>query len=1224
MANTNEENIIEELKIAVGLDTTKATKEHSEATNKIIAEVESMIAKYKTLGDTIDRLPTPGSMVRASEKKYKMGISNYGQSAFWDTEKGINTYAGKELTGTTEKDMQKEASRIRTELFRAQASAKREVELAGIPKVEEAFKTEKFDNIIASAKSKLTEFGKLANITPAQTNRAIVEAGLAAGKTAEQIKGMLVPMDSIWQKWGQIAGRALLTIPVWMLLRTIVQGLQGAFADGIKFMIEYESALAEIQIASNNSAEEVKNLGEAVLSLASTYGVLGTEALKAAKLFAQQGLSLSDTLAMTQSAIIGSQLLGQNVSEVAEGLTSATRAYNLEASDSIAIIDKWMKVQKEFAITSNDLMEGMKVAGATASAFGISIDTLNGQLTGIIETTRKTGSQAGNALVMMYTRLFSTAKDYIQTIAKVPVYLDENNRATMQNTNVYREAEDVMNDLAFSWNTLSEAEKINLAVQIGSRRNSTAFIALMDNYGRVLKAQIASMAAAGTAEEALNVLRNTSAYKTKQLTAAWQELVATVGDTGTWKWAIDMLNSLIRTLQNMTNAVASAKSVIRKEATTKLDTLNTEEQNRKALDDMLEMKKEIEEGKISKELLPDVETQLKRLKLTAPREFKIIEEEQYAARAKQIKPEASSEYKGILQQKQFTSGAGLLGLGTALTAAVAFLSNPVGWGGLILGGLGLASGAVGGARVGQGINTVASKDTSKEKLKAGMDELRGQDEVARLKAKKEADEAAKREQDKEDEIFNAEQQIQMITHTSNMLKIQGKTEQEILKYKIEQYKASNVIIGKSKEQLVLTKMENELQESIDEERQKIAEAKIFGNIDKTASLSQVQGKTEQQILQYKIAQYEAYNKIRYTTERQIEITKLQNDLEVQKYADIMAYSDELKTSLSDSINDVMSGKANVGDIFGNIQSTMIDSYRKTTSEGLSSILMGSTGVGDVFGGAMEKLKEAFGIVGNKLEDKIDVSNLALAQIVENTAALAGVSGSTPSSSIGGGGATGTAIGGISGGVLGLGIRKATDLWYGVGKTTATQGTYTAQQSSSGGLVGNTSAAADAIAEATKKSKSQNAAGIVGGGLESVMTGYNAYQSAKAGGASTAGAVMSGVGGLATTAGTILAVGATNGWNVVGWVLLVVGVLLTIASLFMKGKKSEQTSSESKSSEMKVSSKIDITNKQLEIVNRNLVALKNTITTYILPASAYFAEKYGLDEQFAVNSRRGLL
>lgn len=1235
MANTNEENIIDELKLSVGLDATKATKQHSEATNKIIAEVESMIAKYKTLGETIDKLPTPGALVRASEKKYKMGISNLGQSAFWDPEKGVNAYAGKQLTGTTEKDMQKEASRIRTELFRAKANAQREIELAGIPKVEEAFKTEKFDNIIASAKSKLTEYGKLANITPAQTNRAIVEAGIAAGKSTEQIKSMLVPMDSVWQKWGQIAGRALLTIPVWMGLRAAVQLLQSTLAEGIKFMTEYETALAEIRIASNTTAEETKNLGEAVLSLASQYGVLGTEALKAAKLFAQQGLSLSDTLAMTQSAIIGSQLLGQNVSEVAEGLTSAVRAYNMAASDSVSIIDKWMKVQKEFAVTSSDLMEGMKVAGATAAAFGISIDTLNGQLTGIIETTRKTGSQAGNALVMMYTRLFSTAKNYIQTIAKVPIYLDENNRATFENTNVYRQANDVMNDLAFAWKGLDEAERINLATQIGSRRNTTSFIALMENYDRVLKAQVNSMTAAGTSTEALAIIQNTAAYKTKQLASSWQELVATVGDTGTWKWAIDMLNSLIRTLQNMVSATASAKSAIRKEATAELEVLNVDKQRIIDYQNLLSLKKQIEKTGENKEILPDVEEQLKKLKAY---ENKNLEEQQlkiYRAQAIQLKPELKPTYGKELGQKQAYAGAGLLGLGTALTAAVAFLSNPVGWAGLLLGGLGLASGAAGGANVGGFLNnTFQSGATKSQNDKLLQQAIQDQLDTAKREELLRKGKITEPVVDEGDKELDAQQQIQNIEHIANMLKIQGKTEQEILRYKIEQFKASNKIAYDAQKQLQITKMEYELEESIAAERDKIAEAKIFANIDKTTSILQIQGKTEQQILQYKISQYEAYNKIRYTAERQIEISKMQNDLDVQRLRDVMEYSDKLEESVTGSISNIMAGTGNVADVFSGLNDSMIESYRKTASEGISDIFMKSTGIGDVFGNAMDTLKQAFGIVSQKIEDKIDISNSLLTTIANNTSGK--VAGETASGAIGG-----TTTAGVPSGLIGLGINKATDWWYGVGKkTTATQGYYqgTAPRSSSGGLVGNTSAVSDAMAQIAKQQKSQATAGALTGGIEGLMTGYSAYQSAKAGGASQAGSIMSGVGAagmamggaaiatgvMAGTSGTVLGLGASNFWNPVGWVLLIVGALLMIASLFMKTKKSEQTSSETRSTEAKVSSKIDITNKQLEIVNRNLVALKNTITTYILPSSVYFAEKYGLDEQFAVNSRRGLL
>ena len=56
---------------------------------------------------------------------------------------------------------------------------------------------------------------------------------------------------------------------------------------------------------------------------------------------------------------------------------------------------------------------------------------------------------------------------------------------------------------------------------------------------------------------------------------------------------------------------------------------------------------------------------------------------------------------------------------------------------------------------------------------------------------------------------------------------------------------------------------------------------------------------------------------------------------------------------------------------------------------------------------------------------------------------------------------------------------------------------------------------------------------------------------------------------------------------------------------------------------KVTSRIHVTNKELEIVNRNLVALRAVMETYILPESAYFAEKRNIEDQFSLHSRRGL-
>ena len=55
---------------------------------------------------------------------------------------------------------------------------------------------------------------------------------------------------------------------------------------------------------------------------------------------------------------------------------------------------------------------------------------------------------------------------------------------------------------------------------------------------------------------------------------------------------------------------------------------------------------------------------------------------------------------------------------------------------------------------------------------------------------------------------------------------------------------------------------------------------------------------------------------------------------------------------------------------------------------------------------------------------------------------------------------------------------------------------------------------------------------------------------------------------------------------------------------------------------RIGSKIDVTNNQLQNVNRNLIALKTTMETYILPESSYFSEKRNLEDEFAISSKRG--
>ena len=84
--------------------------------------------------------------------------------------------------------------------------------------------------------------------------------------------------------------------------------------------------------------------------------------------------------------------------------------------------------------------------------------------------------------------------------------------------------------------------------------------------------------------------------------------------------------------------------------------------------------------------------------------------------------------------------------------------------------------------------------------------------------------------------------------------------------------------------------------------------------------------------------------------------------------------------------------------------------------------------------------------------------------------------------------------------------------------------------------------------------------------------------------------------------------------------------LTFFMLGMMGsgkKKTETvTETQSQTTSQQVSSRIDATNKNLQIINRNLIGLRSDIKTYILPASAYFGEKRNQEDQYSIMSRRG--
>jgi hypothetical protein len=188
-----------------------------------------------------------------------------------------------------------------------------------------------------------------------------------------------------------------------------------------------------------------------------------------------------------------------------------------------------------------------------------------GDVTSIVEVTRKSGAEAARGLSFIYARLLTSGKTTVEQIAKVPFYLDETGRATNNVGTQMRSVSSILEDLAGKWDTLTTSEKLQIATSLGSKRQMVALYALMQNYNASLDARIAALTSAGTAEKAFALIQDTAATKLKQVSAAWNALTNALTNTDALKGGLSLWEKTLITLASVINFEKGYAAVYTKE-----------------------------------------------------------------------------------------------------------------------------------------------------------------------------------------------------------------------------------------------------------------------------------------------------------------------------------------------------------------------------------------------------------------------------------------------------------------------------------------------------------------------------------------------------------------------------------------------------------------------------------------------------------------------------------
>ncbi|AJA41362.1 tail length tape measure protein [Geobacillus virus E3] len=156
----------------------------------------------------------------------------------------------------------------------------------------------------------------------------------------------------------------------------------------------------------------------------------------------------------------------------------------------------------------------MKATGA-ANTFGVSLESMLGHATAIIEVTRESGNVVGNSLKTIYSRI-TTMDDSIAMLESVGVAVRDMNGQL-------RPVEQILDSLAQRWSSLSSEQQQALGVQLAGRYQLSRFLVLMQQYSQALKAQETAINSNGSAYRENQRYLDSYEARLNRLSNAWTE-----------------------------------------------------------------------------------------------------------------------------------------------------------------------------------------------------------------------------------------------------------------------------------------------------------------------------------------------------------------------------------------------------------------------------------------------------------------------------------------------------------------------------------------------------------------------------------------------------------------------------------------------------------------------------------------------------------------------------
>lgn len=311
----------------------------------------------------------------------------------------------------------------------------------------------------------------------------------------------------------------------------IMREIDKAAENMVKSVKDIDKAITDLSIATNMSRKETAELVNEYNAYAKQLASTTTQVTSAADDYLRAGKTMSEANALIKDSIMLSKLGQIDSGEATEDLLATMNGFDMSVKEINKALDSMVAIDMAAATSSGDIATALKYCASSADVAGVSFDKLAAMIGTVQDKTQQSAETVGtfmNTLLSRYrnVKIGQFVDDDGEDLSDVETILGSVGIKLRETNQEFRDFEDVIDDVAKSWNTYSGVQQAAIAKAFGGTRQQNRFIALMEGYNKTLELTQVAAESAGTAVDKFNnSYMNSLEAKENTLQASFESLV---------------------------------------------------------------------------------------------------------------------------------------------------------------------------------------------------------------------------------------------------------------------------------------------------------------------------------------------------------------------------------------------------------------------------------------------------------------------------------------------------------------------------------------------------------------------------------------------------------------------------------------------------------------------------------------------------------------------------